>query len=525
MATLQVYILDKDASAGEWVRNHLREIGIDAHWVNSASSLLAQSEIEPPTVCMVGLRPPVSQALNLIAGLTQEPRFAQTSFILMGPIQYKRNAFESGADDYLITPPDLIEMRKRVRLYLDRAELQSRVMAEVRITQEFEAIGEGSYPPPAPRPLAFGAKDSYQESITLLEHAATLSQERDLLGSILSHVNDGIAFITCEGVLLYANLAWEQINGWENKVPVGSTVTWPPITDITPVNKDIEAAIRRGDGWRGEVRCTQNDGRRLDVELAIMSAHDANGGLMGFVVVQRDVAQRKALEDLKVRFLTDAGVEMRTPVTNIKMRQYLLRQAPPEQRPMHLQALERETERLSTLVEGMLELARMDSGLIHMNREKTDLNRHVADVVVRYGEPASEKGVTVALSRDDALPPSLVDAGYMVRAVGVLMDNAIQYTPAGGHIDVRLNRETWTGGDFAIIQVKDTGIGIEADDLPRVFDRFFRTARVRDSAIRGLGLNLSIAREIVSRHDGDITVESCPNQGSIFTIWLPLNNS
>ncbi len=505
MATLQVYILDKDASAGEWVRNHLREIGIDAHWLNSASSLLAQSEIEPPTVCMVGLRPPVSQALSLIASLTQEPRFAQTSFILMGPLQYKRNAFKSGADDYLITPPDTIEMRKRVRLYLDRADLQARVMAEVRIGQEFEAMGARYSTSPAPRPLAFGAENSYQESVTLLEHAATLSQERDLLGTILSHVNDGIAFITCEGVMAYANLAWEQINGWETNVPVGSTVIWPPVTDITPVNKEIEAAINRGSPWRGEVRCTQCDGQRLDVELSIMPAQDANGSLIGFVVVQRDVAQRKALEDLKVRFLTDAGVEMRTPVTNIKMRQYLLRQAPPEQRPMHLQALERETERLSTLVEGMLELARMDSGLIHMNREKTDLNRLVADVVVRYSEPSNEKGVTVALSRDDALPLTVVDASYMVRAVGVLVDNAIQYTPSGGHIDVRLNRETWTGGDFAIIQVKDTGIGIEPEDLPHIFDRFFRTTRVRDSVIRGLGLNLrlpaklSAAMTVISR--------------------------
>jgi signal transduction histidine kinase len=102
------------------------------------------------------------------------------------------------------------------------------------------------------------------------------------------------------------------------------------------------------------------------------------------------------------------------------------------------------------------------------------------------------------------------------------VENAILYTPESGHIDVHLEVETWSGGGFVTIRVKDTGIGIEPEALPHVFNRFYRSERVRDAGIRGVGLGLAIAHEIISRHNGDITVESVVNEGSVFTIWLPL---
>jgi DNA-binding response OmpR family regulator len=144
MSTLQVHILDKDPAAGRWTLNHLGEIGVDARWMPSVTDLLAEADAAAPTVCLVALRPPLGQAFSLIAELTQEPRFSDTAFVLMGPSQYKRMAFESGADDYLITPPDVIELRKRVRLYLDRADLERRVKSETRLTQEMEALARQS---------------------------------------------------------------------------------------------------------------------------------------------------------------------------------------------------------------------------------------------------------------------------------------------------------------------------------------------------------------------------------------------
>ena len=514
MTGLPVYILDKDNAIGAWILNHLKEIGVEARWVPTVSDLLSETEIHAPTVCLVAVRPPITLALSLITELTQEPRFAQTAFILMGPMQYKHAAFEAGADDYLITPPDVIELRKRVRLYLDRAELETRVVAETRITQEIESLGP-----------SMEAQDDPDAPITLLEHAATMTRERNQFETILNSAGPAIALISREGRVDYVNPAWEKLTGITAETVVGQVIEWPPGGENGATAQAMIKAIHEEVPWSGNIRYVLHNSQPLDVRLTITPAYDIDQDLIGFVMIQTDITKQRTLEDLKARFLADAALEMRTPVTNIKMRQYLLRQAPPDQHPMHLQALERETERLSSLVESMLELSRFDSGLVLITPEPVDLNRLAGDIVIHHTSTAQDKGVTVGFKRDETLPPVLADPAQITRAIGILVDNAIKHTPEAGHIEVRLGRESWTGGTYATLQVQDTGIGIAPEDLPHIFERFYRSDRARDSGIRGVGLGLAIAYEIMQRHNGDITVESQVNLGSTFTLLLPLEAS
>ncbi len=505
MATLPVFILDKDAAAGAWVLNQLQQVGISARWVATASELLTESEIRPPVVCLVALRPPIRQALTLITNLTQEPRFAGTAFILMGPQQHRHAAFEIGAEDYVITPPDVIELRKRVRLYLGRADLQARVVAETSITQEIQQLG-------APQPEL-----DPDEAVTLLQHAATLTQERDLFETILQQAGPAIGLVAPDGTLIYANPAWDRLTGCQ----VGSSITWPPKTDQPEITHQIEVAITRCIPWRGEASVVEQEERSAEVTMSITPARDASGELMGFIVVQSDISQRRAAEKVRERFLADAATEMRTPVTNIKMREYLIRQAPPEHHAMHLQALERETERLSHLVESMLELARLDAGVTVQQQEWIDIPRLMTEVVTHFEPAAAAHGLTLVPPSTEPLPTVPGDALQLTRALGILIDNAIEYTPEGGRIEVRAGHELWTGGEYITIQVQDTGIGIAADDVARIFDRFFRTTSARDRSTRGVGLGLTIAQAIIDNHDGSITVESEIDRGSIFTFWLP----
>jgi two-component system phosphate regulon sensor histidine kinase PhoR len=514
MTGLPVYILDKDNAVGAWILNHLKEIGVEARWVPTVADLLSETEVHAPTVCLVAVRPPISLALSLITELTQEPRFAQTAFILMGPMQYKHAAFEAGADDYLITPPDVIELRKRVRLYLDRAELEMRVVAETRITQEIESLGPVTDP-----------QDDPDAPITLLEHAATMTRERNQFETILHSAGPAIALISREGKVEYVNPAWEKLTGIAAEAVVGQVIEWPPSAENGASTDAMARAIHEAAPWSGNVRYKLRSSQPLDVRLTITPAFDVDQDLIGFVMIQSDITEQRAMENLKARFLADAALEMRTPVTNIKMRQYLLRQAPPDQHPMHLQALERETERLSSLVESMLELSRFDAGLVQITTEPVDLNRLVDDAVVHYTSTAQDKGVTLAFKRDELLPPVLADPTQITRVIGIVVENAINHTPEAGHIEIRLGRESWTGGTYATLQVQDSGIGIAPEDLPHLFERFYRSDRARDSGIRGVGLGLAIAYEIMHRHNGDITVESQVNLGSTFTMLIPLEAS
>lgn len=511
MTQPDVYILEKEATVGEWLLNHLNQISVRARWVSTLTDLLSASEVHAPVICLVALHPPVSQVLTMITNLIQEPRFAQTAFILMGPIQYKHAAFEAGADDYLTTPPDVIELRKRVRLYLDRAALEARLIAETSLGQEIAALyGDTTN----------GEEVSVAESISLLQHAAAATEERNRFELILRSAGSALALVAPNGSLQYTNPAWERLFAPQpvtDSLPFG----WPPVATNPATTRAIAEAITEPVAWQGEARFSLNGSRELDLSLSITPAFDGDNALAGYVLALAALDHRAQTEDFNTQFVSDAAAQMRTPVTNIKMRQYLLREAPPEQHDMHLAALESETERLLYLVEAVLALARLDAGLVHMAVEPVNLHRLVSEAIIRYGPTADHKGIMLSMGEAAPLPEIRIAPPHIAGALGALIENAIQHTPENGRITVQIGAEQWSGGQYQTIQVCDTGTGIAPDDMPRIFDRFYRSESTQDSGIRGEGLGLSIAKEIIERHQGIITVESVLGEGSTFTIWLP----
>ncbi len=511
MAQPDVYILEKEAPVGEWLLSHLNQISIPAHWVSTLADLLAASEDHAPVVCLVALHPPVSQALSMVTNLIQEPRFAQTAFILTGPIQYKHAAFEAGADDYLTTPPDVIELRKRVRLYLDRAALETRLIAETRILQEIAGGDSDREASEAP-----GTADS----LTLLEHAAAATEERNRFELILLNAGSALALVGPDGTLRYANPAWERLFA---PLPPGDTLPfgWPPVATSAAVTHAMAEAVAEPVAWQGEARFPLHDSRELHLAISITPAFDSENALAGYVLALSGVNHRPPAEDFNTQFVSDAAAQMRTPVTNIKMRQYLLREAPPEQHETHLATLESETERLLYLVEAVLALARLDAGLVHMAVEPVSLHRLVSEAIIRYGPSADQQNVMLSMGEAAPLPEIRIAPPHIAGALGALIENAIQHTSPDGRITVQIGLEQWSGGQYQTIQVRDTGTGIAPDVLPHIFERFYRSEATHDSGIRGEGLGLAIAKEIVERHQGIITVESVLGQGSTFTIWLP----
>lgn len=218
------------------------------------------------------------------------------------------------------------------------------------------------------------------------------------------------------------------------------------------------------------------------------------------------------------RFIADASHELRTPLTAVRANLDLLRRQRDaislDERMALVEAAASETERMARLVSDLLSLARADAGQM-LQMRKVELDRLLLEACREARLLA--KGVRVTIGEIDEVS-LLADCDRLKQLILVLADNAIRYTPVGGEVKLSLSKDTTT----AVLQVADNGIGISAEDLPHIFDRFYRAdkARARDAA--GTGLGLSIARWIIEQHGGDIGVESTLGKGSVFTVRLPL---
>ena len=219
------------------------------------------------------------------------------------------------------------------------------------------------------------------------------------------------------------------------------------------------------------------------------------------------------------QFTANVAHELRTPLTILKgeLEVALRRERPPGVYREAMASMKQEVDRLVHLVEDLLILARADAGVLRL-----DLRPVAVDTMVRWAEgqfqaAAGEKAIALAVEGTESLHV-LGDLDWLQQVLTNLLDNAIRYTPAGGTIRLTWDRD----GAFARVRVIDMGCGIAAEDLPHLFDRFYRANRVRAQASGGSGLGLAIAQSIAKAHGGRIEIESRIGSGTTVTVWLPL---
>jgi signal transduction histidine kinase len=226
--------------------------------------------------------------------------------------------------------------------------------------------------------------------------------------------------------------------------------------------------------------------------------------------------REEALERQR-RFAADASHELRTPLTSISGHARMLEEwaleEDPERARRSVGAIRREAGRMRNLVESLLALTRGDEGA------GLEIGRHdlaaVAEEAAQTARDASDEKLSVEYARPRHEIEATFDRNLVLQVASILLDNAVKYTPEGGSVAVRLREEE----RMAVLEVSDTGVGIAEDELPLVFERFYRTDHSR--ADGGAGLGLSIARQIAESHGGEIRATSTPGKGSTFTLLLP----
>jgi two-component system phosphate regulon sensor histidine kinase PhoR len=340
-----------------------------------------------------------------------------------------------------------------------------------------------------------------------------LTEERDRAGQILDALDDGVLLLDGAGRLLLANPAARSWFGLRDDLRPGLPAQ--RVLGVPQVSALAEQAAQARAPMVGTCTLVFPEPRTLAMRAFPLADRGPTGRI---VVTLTDITQRRRLEVLRRDFVANASHELKTPVAAVRaLADTLLAALPedPEAGRRFAERIGREAERLDVLARDLLDLSRVERGTLDV--EPVDLVGLAKEVVGGYGDLAEERRIRLRTE----LQPRLSmrgDRAQLGLLLSNLLDNALRYTPAKGSVCVRLDATE----SRALLQVADTGEGIPARELPRVFERFYRVDKARARRTGGTGLGLAIVRHVAEAHGGTVRVDSELGRGSTFTVSLPV---
>ncbi|MFN8418674.1 MAG: GAF domain-containing protein [Anaerolineae bacterium] len=361
-------------------------------------------------------------------------------------------------------------------------------------------------------------KYAQQLEAKVADRTLAAQNEQQRMSAIFATTGEELVVLDLDGKIQQVNHAFEQQHGRPAQDLIGRLAEDVLGTDLVTLSR-----LRDDNGvWRGELPLLRGDGSIYQAAVTLSLINNAHSDPTGVIVSLRDLSYRAEVDRAKSQFVASISHELRTPLTNIKLYLHLLEQGNESRRHQYLATLQRESDRLQALIEGLLTISRLDREQIPMNVRPIDANALVRELMEDRLSLIRQRSLT-AESRLLGVPLLiLVDEDMVAQAITHLLSNAINYTRPGGTITVATRLEREGENEIVAISIMDTGIGIEEEERDRVFERFYRGKAAEQTGAAGTGLGMSIVKEVVDRLHGRITVESQPESGSTVTLRFPL---
>ncbi|GAB4497268.1 MAG: hypothetical protein OHK0052_08570 [Anaerolineales bacterium] len=338
-----------------------------------------------------------------------------------------------------------------------------------------------------------------------------LQDERATLNAVLQQMSDGVILLDENGRIRLANWAAEHIFQTQIASIMGHT-----LAEALRDHRLVEL-------WRQSVHTNSDQMQYLElrrpnifIQVIVKPLHDTQvGSALLFV---KDLTKLRRLETIRRDFVSNISHELRTPLASLKALTETLQDGALEDPPAarrFINLIETEVDALNHMVSELLELSRIESGKVPLELKPTHPCTLLHSAYERLELQATRANLTLTLDCPENLPNVLCDPPRVQQVIVNLLHNAIKFTPSGGNVSLR----AWEEDGFVRFCVRDSGIGIPKEDLPRIFERFYKADRARSGG--GTGLGLAIARHLVEAHGGKIWAESRQGEGSVFCFSLP----
>ena len=336
-----------------------------------------------------------------------------------------------------------------------------------------------------------------------------------------------IATADMDGTLTYVNPVFLKIWGYDGPEEVLGRSVASLCKEGEKIQRLMQALLTTRDTEGAEVVAEKKDGTEFIVGLKASLIVDTEGQPVGITASLADITARRQVEEtrrqldrMKSEFTSNVSHELRTPLQSIKGFSKLMLEGKvpdPETQRRFLTAIGKQSEHLSKLIDDLLDVSRLESGLFTIEQQRLSITKPIREAIESLRSLANEKGMVINEHIPDTLPEVRGDEERLMQVMVNLLSNAIKFSSSGGQIAVKAEGKD---GEL-LVQVTDRGTGIAEDALPYLFDRFYRAKT--SARAQGTGLGLHISKEIIEAHGGRMRVESKVREGSTFSFSLPLN--